>query len=289
MEILKNKKAVITGGSRGIGKAIAVEYLKNGAEVFLLARSADELNETQKELMTLGNVHIATADVSQQDDVERAVNEVAKTFGTIDILVNAAGVYGPIGPVTDVDPREWKKAIDINLFGTFLSVHFFAPLIKNNKSGSIINFVGGGEGAYPNFSSYVSAKGGIARFTETVAEELKDLGMDVNAIAPGAVNTKLLDDLVKVGPEKAGKANYEQALQQKASGGVLPEKVATLCVFLASDKAHGITGKVFSAVWDPYENFPKHKKEIMATDVYTMRRVRPEWRGLDLGERSKQQ
>lgn len=289
MEILKNKKAVITGGSRGIGKAIAVEYLKNGARVFLIARSADELAETKKELETFGGVVVSVADVSEQDDVRRAASEVAKTFGTIDILVNAAGVYGPIGPVIGVDPREWKKAIDINLFGTFLCVHFFAPLIKNNKSGSIINFVGGGEGAYPNFSSYVSAKGGIARFTETVAEELKDLGVNVNAIAPGAVNTKLLDDLVKVGPDKAGKANYERALQQKASGGVSPGKAAALCVFLASNKAHGITGKVFSAVWDAYENLPKYKKEIMATDVYTMRRVRPEWRGLDFGEQPKQQ
>ncbi|MDO8569172.1 MAG: SDR family oxidoreductase [bacterium] len=277
MEILKNKKAVITGGSRGIGKAIATEYLKNGAEVFLIARSVNELGETQKELAVFGNVQITTADVSRPDDVERAVKEVAKTFGTIDILVNAAGIYGPIGPVTDVDPGEWKKALDINLFGTFLSVHFFAPLIKSNKSGSIINFVGGGEGAYPNFSSYVSAKGGIARFTETVAEELKDLGVDVNAIAPGAVNTKFLDDLVKVGPEKAGQSNYEWALQQKISGGVSPQKAATLCLYLASDKARGITGKIFSAVWDSYENFPKHKKEIMATDVYTMRRVRPTW------------
>ena len=234
MEILKNKKAVITGGNRGIGKTIATEYLKNGAEVFLLARSVDELNETQKELAALGNIWIMAADVSRPDDVRRVASEVAKTFGTIDILVNAAGVYGPIGSVTDVDPEEWKKTIDINLFGTFLCVHFFAPLIKNNKNGSIINFVGGGEGAYPNFSSYVSAKGGIARFTETVAEELKDLGVDVNAIAPGAVNTKLLDDLVKAGPEKAGKANYERALQQKASGGVSPQKAAALCLFLAS-------------------------------------------------------
>jgi len=277
MEILKNKKAVITGGNRGIGKTIATEYLKNGAEVFLLARSVDELNETQKELAALGNIWIMAADVSRPDDVRRVASEVAKTFGTIDILVNAAGVYGPIGSVTDVDPEEWKKTIDINLFGTFLCVHFFAPLIKNNKNGSIINFVGGGEGAYPNFSSYVSAKGGIARFTETVAEELKDLGVDVNAIAPGAVNTKLLDDLVKAGPEKAGKANYERALQQKASGGVSPQKAAALCLFLASDKAHGITGKIFSAVWDSYQDFPKYKKEIMTTDVYTMRRVRPKW------------
>ena len=151
--------------------------------------------------------------------------------------------------------------------------------MKKNKHGVIINFVGGGEGAYPNFSSYVAAKGGIARFTETVAAELKDDGIWVNAIAPGAVNTKFLDDIISAGPEKSGKETYEKSIKQKESGGVSPEKAAALCVFLASEKAQGLTGKIFSAVWDSYGTFPEHIKEIMSSDVYTMRRVRPEDRG----------
>jgi 3-oxoacyl-[acyl-carrier protein] reductase len=288
MDKLVNKKAVITGGSRGIGKAIAKAFLENGAEVFLIARNASELAAAQKELADLGKVHVFVADVSKPEDVERAAAGAKKTLGSVNVLINAAGVYGPIGLITDVDPEEWRKAIDINLFGTFLCTRTFAPLMKKSKSATIINFVGGGEGAYPHFSSYVSAKGGIARFTETAAEELKQWNIRVNAIAPGAVNTKFMEDILAAGPEKAGKEAYEKTLKQKESGGVSPEAAGKLCVFLASEVAEGITGKILSAVWDHYESFPDRRREIASTDVYTMRRVRPEWRGFDWEDRPKQ-
>lgn len=287
MDVLKNKKAAIFGGSRGIGKAIAKAFLEDGAEVFLIARNIKELDSAQKELSPLGEVHIGAADVSRPEDVLQAAAEVKKIFGEIEVLVNAAGVYGPIGILTEADPEEWRKALEINLFGTFLTTRSFTPLMKGRKNACVINFVGGGEGAYPHFSSYVSAKGGIARFTETAAEELKRWNIRVNAIAPGAVNTKLLDDLLAAGPERSGKENYEKALKQKESGGVPSEAAAKICVFLASDAAEGLTGKVFSAVWDPYETFPDHRADIASTDVYTMRRVRPGWRGFGWGDRER--
>jgi NAD(P)-dependent dehydrogenase (short-subunit alcohol dehydrogenase family) len=270
-----SKKVVVFGGSRGIGKAIAKAFLEDGDGVFLVARDLDELAYTQKELSGLGEVSIVAADVSKRADVERIADEVKKKWGAPDVLINAAGIYGPIGPVTDVDPALWLEAVTVNLFGTFLATRSFAVLMKQKKQGVIINFVGGGEGAYPNFSSYVSAKGGVARFTETVAAELNNDGIAVNAIAPGAVNTKLLDDIIAAGPEKSGKETYEKSLKQKESGGVSPEKAAALCVFLASDKARGLTGKILSAVWDAYATFPEHIHEIMSSDVYTMRRVVP--------------
>lgn len=287
MDILKDKKAVIMGGSRGIGKAIAEAYLKSGASVLLVARNADELAAVKNELSGFGEVHTAVGDVSHVEDMERIAREVKEIFGTVDILVNAAGVYGPIGPIVEVDPDEWLDAIKINLFGTFLSVHYFGALMKSAGSGSIINFVGGGEGAYPNFSSYVSAKGGIARFTETAAQELKEHSVRVNAIAPGAVNTKFLEDLIAAGPEKAGQANYEKALKQKESGGISPEDAAWLCVFLGSDASRELTGRIFSAVWDAYDDLPAHAGEIAASDVYTMRRIQPKDRGFGWGEKSK--
>jgi NAD(P)-dependent dehydrogenase (short-subunit alcohol dehydrogenase family) len=292
MDSLKDKKAVITGGSRGIGKAIAGAYLKAGAKVFLLARSAEELAAVKEELGVYGEIHTAIADVSRAEDITRVAEEIKTTFGTVDILVNAAGVYGPIGPITEVDPVEWMKALEINLFGVFLAVHSFAPLMKassgsSGAGGAIINFVGGGEGGYANFSSYVSAKGGIARFTETAAQELSDSHIRVNAIAPGAVNTKFMDDLIAAGPEKAGVANYEKALKQKDSGGVSPEEAAELSVFLASDASRELTGRIFSAVWDAYETLPAHAREIASSDVYTMRRIQPKDRGFDWGEKDK--
>ena len=276
MKTLEGKKAVITGGSRGIGRAIAEEYLKNGASVFLIARSGDELAEAKAALAPLGEVQASVGDVSRQDDIERIAREVKGLWGSVDILVAAAGIYGPIGPVTEVDPVKWLQAVEVNLFGVFLAVRSFGAFMKAQGSGSIITFVGGGEGAYPNFSSYVSAKGGIARFTETAADEFKTCGVRVNAIAPGAVNTKFLDDIIAAGPEKAGAANYEKSLKQKESGGVSPEKAAALALFLASDASAGLSGKILSAVWDAYNDFPARAKEIMASDVYTMRRVRPD-------------
>jgi NAD(P)-dependent dehydrogenase (short-subunit alcohol dehydrogenase family) len=270
---LQNKKAVITGGSRGIGKAIAAKFLSEGAAVVLIARSEKELAEVKEALSTLGEVHTLALDVRDKNAMQRAAKEV----GAIDILVNAAGIYGPIGRITEIDPEEWKQAVEVNLYGVFLSIHFFAPLMKG---GSIINFVGGGEGAYPHFTSYVSAKGGIARLTETVAKELPHIR--VNAIAPGPVNTRFLDELIAAGPEKAGKENYARALAQQESGGVSPDAAAALSVFLASDKA-SITGKVLSPAWDEYEKFSE-RTDGLQTDVYTMRRVRPGWLGLDWDE-----
>jgi len=282
MAKLKDKKAVIFGGSRGIGKAIAEAYLKEGAEVFLVARNAAELAQTQEELASRGIVNTAAADVSSEEDVKHVAEQIGKLWGTVDVLVNAAGIYGPIGPLAEIDPAEWKKTLDINLFGTFLATRAFIPLMRV-RGGSVINFVGGGEGAYPNFSAYASSKGGVGRFTETAAAELAPQKIRVNAIAPGAVNTAFLDELLAAGPEKTGKETYEKSMKQKESGGVSPEKAAALCVFLASDASMGLSGKTLSAVWDPYNDFPKHMKDIMSSDVYTSRRIRPEDRGFDWG------
>ncbi len=274
---LKNRKAVITGGSRGIGKAIAKIFLENQADVFLVARDIRELEATQRELLNLGRVETLAADVSRAEEVDLIARKIKEIWNHVDILVNAAGILGPIGPLLEASPAEWKKVIEVNLFGTFLMIRALAPFMKSR--GRIINFVGGGDGAYPNFSAYVASKGGIGRLTETVAVELKDSGVDVNAIAPGAVNTKMLDDLLYAGPGKAGRANYDRAVKQKSEGGVSPEKAATLVLFLASDAAHGLTGKIISAVWDNYVKFPEHLKEIMSSDLYNYRRVKPQDRG----------
>lgn len=271
--------AVITGGGRGIGKAIAAAFVKAGAAVLLAARSKAELEVTQKELSELGRVEIMSADVSLEKDAAALAQKVSELWGGLDILVNAAGIYGPIGPLTEADAAEWRRTIDINLVGTFLMMRAVVPLMKQQGGGRIINFVGGGEGAYANFAAYAASKGGVVRLTETASAELKDFGIMVNAIAPGAINTKLLEDLLQAGPEKVGADAYQHALDQKNSGGVSAEKAAALALFLAGDKSAGLSGRIISAVWDDYLNFPAHIKEIMASDVYTWRRIKPKDRG----------
>jgi NAD(P)-dependent dehydrogenase (short-subunit alcohol dehydrogenase family) len=277
MPSLSGKKTVITGGSSGIGKAIARAYLAEGAEVWIASRDAAAVKAAVAELGAKSRGSVI--DVADEASVAKFAKELRTEWGSIDVLVNGAGIYGPIGIVSEVEPKAWLAALTVNLYGTFLMTHAMVPLIP--KGGSIINFVGGGEGAYPHFSSYVAAKGGVARFTETVAAELQEKGIAVNAFAPGPVNTKFLDDLLAAGPEKAGRANYERALKQKKEGGVSPEKAAALCIWLASDAARGLTGKILSAVWDEYEKFPERMKEIMGTDVYAFRRVRPGDRGFE--------
>ena len=190
--------------------------------------------------------------------------------------MNAAGIYGPIGPVSSIDPKEWEKTLAINLVGTFLMSRMVIPLMRSSARGKIIHFGGGGEGALPNFSAYVASKGAVARFTETLAAEVKKLNIDVNAVLPGAVNTAFVDQLLAAGREKVGEEMYKKSLKQKKEGGVSPQKAAALCVFLASHRSDGISGKTFSAVWDEYEKIPDHLNEVMQSDVYTYRRIKPD-------------
>lgn len=280
---LKNKSAVITGGGRGIGKEIAKSFSREGADIFLIARTAEELEATKNELARYGtNIFTHIADVSKSKDVALAVDSAKKKLGHIDILVNAAGIYGPIGELEDLDVEQWVKTFAVNIFGTMLMCRALLPIMKEQDSGGrIINFSGGGEGPFPRFSAYAASKGAVIRFTESLAAEVKEHKIFVNAITPGAVNTAFLDEVLRAGPEKSGKEFYEKSLKQKAEGGESPEKAAELCVFLASDAAYGIAGKVISAIWDDWKKFPGNIRDIMKSDVYTFRRIKPKDRGYD--------
>ena len=240
----------------------------------LSARSKDELKKTQSDLKKdFPALAVFPADVSNYASVKSLVEETKKTFGKIDILVNAAGIYGPIGPTSEIDVDLWRKTYEVNVFGTFQMIRETLPSMIKNRSGKIINFSGGGDGPLPNFSAYNSSKVAIVRLTETIAAEVRDFGIDINCIAPGPVNTSLLTEALKVGEEKVGKSKYQELLKQKANGGVSPEKSAALCVFLASSVSDGLTGKFLSAVWDDWIKWDKKMiKEISKTDLYTLRR-----------------
>lgn len=279
--VLQGRSAIITGASQGLGQAIATAFVDAGAHVLLAARNAKLLEEVKEQLRARARpeqiIASMAVDVSCEDSCKNLANEAANLFPEVTILVNNAGVYGPIGPVEENDWSKWVEAMQINVFGTILMCRELLPRMRSQRYGKIINLSGGGATApLPNFSAYAASKAAVVRFTETLAEECKDSGIDVNAIAPGALNTRLLEQVIEAGPEKVGKSFYSRSLQQKETGGSPPEKGAALTVFLASADSDGITGRLLSAVWDDWAGLARRRDQLAKTDIYTLRRIVPE-------------
>jgi len=287
---LEGRAAIITGASQGLGFAIAEAYVKAGASVLLCARNPELLEKAREELSAVSGpnqkVVAHSADVSKTAEVEQVVESALQAFSRLHILVNNAGVYGPIGPIEQVDWQAWVKAIEINLFGSVLMCRAVLPHFKSHRYGKIVQLSGGGATSpLPRISAYAASKAAIVRFVETLAEEVRKDHIDVNVIAPGALNTRLLDEVLAAGPEKVDKDFYERALKQKAQGGTPLEKGANLAVFLGSAASDGITGKLISAVWDPWQILPEHLEDLRKTDIYTLRRIVPKDRGLNWGDK----
>jgi len=281
---LKNCNALITGGSQGLGKVIAEHFVREGANIAICARDPKALAAARLELEKLAGpeqkVLARACDVSLEDQVGGLVTFALKELGSIQVLVNNAGIYGPMGPTETVSWKEWMRSIEINLYGVLLPSRALIPHFKKAGSGKIIILSGGGAtNPLPNISSYAAAKAAVVRLMETLAEELRPYHVDVNAIAPGALNTRFLDEVLAVGKESVGEAFYAKAIKQKESGGVPLEKGARLCVYLASSQSDGITGKLISAQWDPWEKLHEHKDELAKSDIYALRRIVPEDRG----------
>jgi len=281
---LAHRSAIITGASQGLGFEIAKQFVKEGANVMLCARTAEPLLLAQQELLELANgqskVLAQTADVSSLDQMNALVTTTLAEFGKIDILVANAGIYGTKGPIEEIDWDEWSNAIDINLKGTVLQCRAVLTHFKQMRYGKIIILSGGGATKpMPNLSAYAASKAGVVRFAETLAEEVKEFNIDVNTVAPGALNTRLLDEILDAGPDKVGKEFYEQSIKQKQNGGTSLERGAALCTFLASAASDAITGRLISAVWDPWGKLMNHLEELKHSDIYTLRRITPADRG----------
>jgi len=285
-QTLKGKHAVVTGGSRGIGKTIAHGLLEHGARVLLLSRNSEELDKAKADLFDDSYaIETFAGDVSDPETAHELGEFIDSRWnGKLDILVNAAGIYGPIGALaslTDAEMLLWEKAISINLLGSVYMCRLAAQKMKKSGGGVIVNFSGGGEGAHPNFSAYVASKGAVVRFTETFAAEVSSAGISVNAIAPGAVNTEFLRQVLAAGPEKAGKKFYEESLEQQKSGGTPPELTADFVALLCSEAGQKLTGNFFSVKWDSQKVLTDHAGEINDSDIYKVRRIKPEHRGKD--------
>jgi len=283
---LAGRSAIITGANQGLGRAIAEGYVRAGATVLLVARGQELLRQVQDELMPLAvasgqRVHIHHGDVSSPESCAEIAGYAAEVMPNLAILVNNAGIYGPMGNLEDVDWAKWVEGIQINLFGTALMCRAVIPMFRKQAYGKIINLSGGGATApLPRISSYAASKAAVVRLTETLAEELREAHVDVNAIAPGALNTRLLDEVLAAGPEKVGEDFYKRSIKQRDEGGAPLEKGVAVCVFLASAISDGITGRLLSAVWDDWAGLVSRKDELSRSDIFTLRRIVPGDRGL---------
>lgn len=272
---LVGRTALVTGGGRGIGRTIALALAEAGADVAVVGRTAEEIRAVASLLETRHarrSIALA-ADIGKPADARRVVSECARRLTPPGILVNAAAVQGPIGRFDQIDPREWSRCLQVNLVGAALVTHAALAHMVGAGRGKIINVSGGGAASpRPLFSAYGTSKAALVRFTETLAEELRDQNIQVNAMAPGATKTRMTQEVLDAGAAAGARARAE-AEEIWRTGGVDPAGQEALAVFLASDDSNYVTGR-FIHVNDPWQRL--RTTLTMQPDLYTLRRVSPD-------------
>lgn len=273
---MKTRNAVVTGASSGIGYEIAKTLLRDGFNILICSRTLADLVSAKERLQRLSTerqVYIHVTDVSIIKQVVTLADFARKIFSQVDILVNNAGVIGPIGLFSKNDLKLWIETININLIGSVLVTHAFLPLMPSSARGKIIQIASSSASAPdPRFSAYAASKAGIARFVETIAVELAPIGIDVNAILPGAISTRFNENRINVGIENAGQAAWHASVLRKEIGGDSIEECSNLLSFLASEESDGLTGKIISAQRDDWKSFKGRITEIQKSEKYTIRR-----------------
>jgi NAD(P)-dependent dehydrogenase (short-subunit alcohol dehydrogenase family) len=268
---LKDKGVLITGAGRGIGKRLALGFAEAGARVGLLARSKAELDLAHLEIEHAGGVALRIrADVRDYEQMCAAVERMRAHFGGVHVLVAAAASPGPIGPLAECAPKTWAETIHINLLGVMHSCRAVLPGMIEHRSGKILILAGEAAVApQQNFSAYAASKTAVVRFAETLAEEVRDHNIQVNCIAPGGTYTNMTDQILQAGEERAGWKAYREALELRITGGAPPEKQIQLALFLASERANHISGKLIHIT----DNWKRLEKSALSPEIYTLRRV----------------
>ncbi len=271
------KNILITGASRGLGRELSRHFWDTGANVVLVAKNEGNLRSVLNGLAVRHRQQATyiPADLADQDCLHSLVEDLKET--RIDAVINNAAIQGPIGPLHDNPWGDWCKAVEINLLAPVFLCRAFVHQMRQRGGGSIVNLSGGGAtGPRPNFTAYATAKAGLVRFSETLAEELRGTGVRVNCVAPGPLATHMMGQIVEAGADQAGPAEYETAeriLEQSESHFA---KVAELCSWLIDDRSEPITGKLISAIWDPWDESETDLGKFAASDVATLRRIVPE-------------
>jgi len=245
--ILAGRMALVTGAAGGMGSACALTYARAGATLALVDLDRERLDEVIAQVQTLGQEALPLdADVCDDQAVKRVIEQTIARFGKVDILVNTAGIQGPGAPVWEVDPKAWRRTIEVNLWGTFLLCHEVLPTMIKYRYGRVINVSSGaGDHPMPFFSGYAASKAAVSHFTRTIAEELRPYGITANAIGVRGV-TRMWRDVLEAGP---GGGTTTETIRVQFDAGMRPEVEENMPVFLflASDNAKHVTGQYLEA------------------------------------------
>ncbi len=271
---LLDRVALITGGGRGIGRAIAFAYAAEGAKLVLAARTDAELQRTARDIRAKHDADVVTvvADVTDRAQVENAVAQTLRRHGVIDVMVNNAGNTGEIGPLWTLDPDRWANTIAVHVLGTYYGCRAAIPPMLERGSGRIVNMSGVGG---PNDTSYDAAKTAIVNMTENLSVELSSSGVTVNAISPGSIHTRMWEEVRDMAWAAGDTELYEKGVAVTSGGGASIERAAELAVMLGSDQCGPLSGRLIRAAVDQFEGIPGCVDSIMASDAYQLRRVEP--------------
>ncbi|MCK5110912.1 MAG: SDR family oxidoreductase [Arcobacteraceae bacterium] len=264
------KTIIITGANGGIGKQLAIYFASQKKfNIVLLSQNKNKLNETVRFIMNIypqTNLKAYCVDLASQNDVKKVFKMIRNDFNSIDILINNAAIAGPVGPIDDINLLNYKKTLDVNLYGSLHCIVESLESMKNDLRGKIINICGAGVGwnaTAINKSAYITSKYALYGLNESLSRELKEYNIDINCISPGSYNTNLRDNLVS----DIEKNNNTQDLNHVGT------TIGSLIDFLISNKADGLTGKIFSAIYDKSDYLLKNIDIIKNSSEYTIRKI----------------
>jgi 3-oxoacyl-[acyl-carrier protein] reductase len=276
------QRILVAGASAGIGAALVRALAADGHRVFACARRLERLREvTESDRLA----HSTRCDIAEEADVRTLVQWLGDRVDALDATIVCAGAFGPIGPFEVTDSAAWLATLRANVFGTYLVVKHTLPLLERGRRPRVLAFSGGGAfGTFPRYSAYATSKAAVVRLIECLADELRERGIAVNAVAPGMVATEIHAATLQAGPALAGDSHFERTRAVVDAAGGVPMSEPVDCVkFLLSPAADGLTGKTVAANFDPWreERYRAHLKDIAASEVYTLRRINPAQLGDD--------
>jgi NAD(P)-dependent dehydrogenase (short-subunit alcohol dehydrogenase family) len=267
-EGLRARRILVTGGSLGIGLEVSRELAKRGARVIVAARGVEAIESAVAELEGTGHEGLSM-DVSDPHAWEDAAAGI-DAGGQLHGIATAAGIIGPIGALEELSAADLVGAISINLLGTMLALRFALPRLRAGGGRAVTFSGGGGSSPLPRYDAYAASKAAVVRLTENLAAGAE---IEINAVAPGFVATRMHDETLRAGPEAAGQSYYRRTHEQVRAGGFPASEAAELVAFLLGPEATGITGRLISAQWDPWRDEEFRERLRSDSDLGKLRRI----------------